>query len=208
MTVMNPKIKICGITLSETVEVLNQTKPDYAGFVFAKSQRQVTPQQAENLTARLDFDIGRVGVFVNAEVNFVTDTARRCGLNMIQLHGDESPEYARLLREKTDCEIWRAIRVKDSESLLPMQTYPADRFLLDAYLPNAYGGGGSSFNWDLLREIDTSQIILAGGLNIENISEAIRRVSPFGVDISSGVETNGRKDPQKIEKMIRGVRNE
>lgn len=205
---MSPKIKICGITQTETVEVLNRMKPDYAGFVFAESKRQVTPQQAENLIARLDSSIEQVGVFVNAEENFAADTARRCGLNIIQLHGDESPEYAQRLSEKTGCEIWRAIRVKDSDSLLQMQAYPADRFLLDAYLPNAYGGGGSAFNWDLLREIDTSQIILAGGLNIENISEAIRQVSPFGVDISSGVETDGRKDPQKIEKIIRGVRHE
>ncbi len=205
---MTPKIKICGITQAETIEVLNRTKPDYIGFVFAESRRKVTPKQAAELSARLDSCIGRVGVFVDAEENFVLKTVQQSGLNVIQLHGNEPPEYARRLRERTDCEIWRAIRVKGTESLLQMEEYPADRFLLDAYLPNAYGGGGSAFDWKLLHGMDTASIILAGGLNMKNISEAIRRVSPFGVDISSGVETDGKKDPKKIEEMIRGVRNE
>lgn len=205
---MKTKIKICGLTRPQDVEAVNAARPDYIGFVFAKSRRRLTPQQAITLKRQLDPEIQSVGVFVNPSLETVLDITSRDILDIVQLHGDEPPVFAERVRRETGSPVVKAFRIRGEESLAALKAYDqADYLLLDTYNKNAYGGTGRAFNWALLRGNTSGKpFFLAGGLNIENIETAIRTVRPYGVDISSGVETNGRKDPGKIEEIIKKIR--
>lgn len=205
---MDTKIKICGLTRPRDVEAVNAARPDYIGFVFAESRRRLTPQQALSLKRQLDPEIQSVGVFVNASLETVLDITSQGILDIVQLHGDEPPAFAERVRRKTGCPVVKAFRIKGEESLAALKAYDqADYLLLDAYNKNVYGGTGRAFNWELLDENRSKKpFFLAGGLKIENIEKAIRTVRPYGVDISSGVETNGCKDPGKIEEIIKRIR--
>ncbi|WP_195267368.1 phosphoribosylanthranilate isomerase [Eubacterium sp. 1001713B170207_170306_E7] len=205
---METKIKICGLTRPQDIEAVNAAKPDYVGFVFAESSRRLTPQQALALKRQLTPEIQSVGVFVNASLETIQAVTRQGILDLVQLHGDESPGFAERVRCETGCPVVKALRIKDAESLEALEDYAqADYLLLDAYNKNSYGGTGRAFNWELLRESTIQKpFFLAGGLNEENIGAAIKTVKPFAVDISSGVETNGCKDPGKIEEIIKKIR--
>lgn len=200
------KVKICGIRRMEDVDYLNETMPDFAGFVFADTRRQVTPEQAWELRQRMDRRIKAFGVFVNAPAETVCRCVRDGSIDAVQLHGDETEEYIRTLRTALDVPVIKAVRTRQAADILAADALPCDYLLLDTYSPSQYGGTGRAFAWDIIPEKLSHPYFLAGGLNEGNIREAIRRVPCFGVDISGGVETDGVKDRQKMKTIINIVR--
>lgn len=201
------KIKVCGLSRMADIEIVNKYKPDYVGFVFAKSKRQVSKERAKELIRKLNGDIKTVGVFVNSEIEVIKDTAEVAGLDVIQLHGDESEEYTEKLRECTDCEIWQAVRVLNSGDIKKIISCRADKILLDKYKGDSYGGSGEKFEWESFGKSDMPKnIILAGGLDGNNVIDGIKVFMPYAVDVSSGVETDGIKDENKIREFIEIVR--
>lgn len=202
------KIKICGLSRKKDITAVNQYLPDFAGFVFARSKRQVTMGQAEELISLLSPKICPVGIFVNEDPVRVVEIARHCRLKVIQLHGEEDCITARRIKGQSGCKIWRAVRVKDQQSLHHISYDSADRFLFDTYSAHGHGGVGKTFDWSLLQNMPKQQIILAGGLNLQNIIPAVRQIRPWAVDISSGVETDGKKDPEKIKEIICTLREQ
>ncbi|MDQ2086795.1 phosphoribosylanthranilate isomerase [Herbivorax sp. ANBcel31] len=207
------KVKICGLRREEDVEYVNRYLPEYIGFIFAKSRRRISIEFAGKLKKSLLPDIKTVGVFVNEDLLKVSETAYDLELDCIQLHGDETYEYVenlkKKLKEKKEIEVWKAIRVKDGDSIKKMSCYNVDAFVLDAYIEGIYGGVGKTFDWEIAKQAKKiGKIILAGGLNTGNISEAIKEVKPFAVDVSSGVETNKYKDEKKIKDFIESVKKD
>lgn len=208
------RVKICGLRRPEDIEYVNKYTPHYAGFVFAKSRRQVTMEQGRELRDLLNPSIKAAGVFVNETADRVAQIAVFCRLDIIQLHGDESPEYFRNIKDilnsmsSMEVEIWKAVRVKDEESLIGLNEYPKDAVLLDAYADGSYGGAGKTFDWNLaVLAKKHGKIILAGGLTLDNVKDAVNMIKPFAVDVSSGVETDGCKDESKIREFIRLARD-
>ena len=201
-------IKVCGLRRIEDIEYANILKPDYIGFIFAKSKRRVTIQEAINLKHILDEDIKTVGIFVNEKIENVLDVAKSVCLDVVQLHGDENQEYIEELKldfnaNKIKPEIWKAIRVKNKESLKKAELLKVDGILLDTYSSEAYGGLGESFNWEIVRGLKLDKkVILAGGLNIENVELAKSIVKPDIIDVSSGIEIDGFKDYEKMKIFI------
>ncbi|MDP4152189.1 MAG: phosphoribosylanthranilate isomerase [Bacillota bacterium] len=200
------KVKICGLSRMADIEAVNRHIPDFAGFVFAKSRRQVDADTASKLISALNHNIRSVGVFVNSPVEDILKTARLAGLDIIQLHGDEDAGYISNLRKHWDKEIWKAIRVSDSISEKTLFKLPADRFLLDAFSPGVYGGTGQTFDWNAINISYTDRVIIAGGINHSNAANAVKRFSPYCIDISSGAETDGFKDEEKIKQCINNIR--
>lgn len=197
------KIKICGLKCENDILYVNKLRPDYVGFVFAKSKRQVDKYLAKELISGLNRNIKTVGVFLNNTIDTVKEISEFCKLDVIQLHGDESPEYCSLF----DKEAWKALRVKDEGSLKELNLYNTNGYLLDTYIKGVYGGTGEAFNWSLASRASKNRfIILAGGLSSQNIEKAIDIVKPSVVDVSSGIETNGYKDFDKMQKFIEKVR--
>lgn len=173
--------------------------------MFAPSKRRIEPEQAAYIAKEIT-GIGKVGVFVNASLQEVWDIASRCNLDFVQLHGDETPEYCRALK----IPVIKAFRVEDSGfDPAAMDAYGADWVLLDTFCPGSYGGTGTSFDWrsaaEHCRQLKTP-FIVAGGLTPENVAEAVTLLQPSGVDVSGGVETDGKKDLQKIVRFIEAVR--
>ncbi|WP_302157567.1 phosphoribosylanthranilate isomerase [uncultured Acidaminococcus sp.] len=203
------KIKLCGIRRPEDVAMVNRAQPDYAGFVFAPGRRQVTAEQAENLRRQLDPAIAAVGVFVKVPVEETAALANRGTIQLIQLHGEEDEAYVKALREWTTAPIIRVIRVRGPESLRDLDRYDCDYFLLDTYSGSQFGGLGKTFDHSLLRQARFPRpFFLAGGLDADNVAAAIAGCSPFGVDTSSGIETAGTKDENKIRAFVSAVRKE
>lgn len=202
------KIKICGLKRIDDVQYVNKYLPDYIGFVFAESKRKVTMEQAAELREGLDSRIKAVGVFVNESLDKVVEIADKCRLDAIQLHGDEDGQYVEKLKSSIkSVEIWKAIRVKDESSLLLLNEYKVDAFVLDAFVEGTYGGVGKVFDWKLAKLAkEYGRIIVAGGLSVDNVSDAVELVMPYGVDVSSNVETDGVKDELKIHGFIEKVR--
>lgn len=175
---------------------------DALGFVFHdESPRHVTPEQAAGFIAGLPPFIQTVGLFVNRPPAFVNDTAARCRLDLVQLHGDEAPEFCDAVERR----VIKAFRVKDITSLDPIRHYRVAAHLLDAYSPTAYGGTGLTFNWDIAAAAkEFGPLILAGGLTPDNVREAVETVKPYAVDVSGGVESApGRKDAARVREFIR-----
>lgn len=205
------KGKLCGLRRMEDIRYVNEFKPDYVGFVFAQSRRQVTPVQAAALRKALDASIQAVGVFVNEAPETVAQIARDVSLNAVQLHGDEEAAYIARLRAllPTGTSLWKAVRVQTESDLQRTQSYGADLVLFDAFSKDAYGGTGKTADWSLFGRVSPSRpFFLAGGLHAGNLQEAVRRVHPDGVDLSGGIETDGVKDREKIKQIlsiIRGV---
>lgn len=202
------KVKFCGIRREEDVAYLNEFPPDYAGFVFAGTKRRVTPETARRLAARLDPRVKTVGVFVNEPPETVALAAKRIGLSAVQLHGEEDEAYLSALRGLLPgVTLWKAVRVRSAESVRRAALLSADLLLLDAYSPGAYGGTGKRADPVLIRESGIARpYFLAGGLCAENLAQALRGLSPCGVDLSGGIETNGAKDPKKMETILRILR--
>jgi phosphoribosylanthranilate isomerase len=199
------KVKICGITSYEDARAAVEAGADALGFVFYdKSPRFINPVKAAGIISRLPPFIQTVGLFVNEETAQVNWTADYCGIDVVQLHGDETPEDCLEVKRR----VIKAFRVQKIISIDPLekyQDYQVAGYLLDAWSPDAYGGTGRTFNWELAQSAKQyGPVILAGGLSPENIAEAIRVVQPYGVDVSSGVEAAlGKKDLAKVKEFIR-----
>ncbi|MBT3319972.1 MAG: phosphoribosylanthranilate isomerase [Clostridia bacterium] len=197
------RVKICGMMRMADIEAVNEYKPEYAGFIFAPSRRRLNVELACELCAALDKDILRVGVFVNEKQQVMSHVKQQCGLDILQIYQDNYAEQI-----VADGLVWRAIRVKDARGLSLIDESPADAYLLDAYSEKAYGGVGETFDWALAaKAAERAKIVLAGGLTPDNVQEAVRTVMPFAVDVSSGVETDGRKDADKIRQFIERARS-
>jgi len=198
------KVKICGLRRKEDIEYANELKPDYVGFVFAKSKRQIEVEQALYLISFLDKEIKTVGVFVNEPVENALKIAQTLNLDVLQFHGDETQDYIDNFKNFT---VWKAIRIKDKEDLEKTKQFKVNSFVFDTLTKNEYGGTGKTFNWKVLKGMELNvPIILAGGLNENNVEEAIKIVDPYAVDVSSGVETEGYKDFKKLKSFIEKVR--
>ncbi len=203
---MSVKIKICGLTRPQDIQYVNEALPDYIGFVFAKSKRQVTSEIAEQLRNRLDSSITPVGVFVNEDMDKITTLCKKGIIDIIQLHGDERADYIEALRQKINNPIIKAVRVRDSESVKAACSLPCDYLLLDTYSGNDYGGTGKAFDWRLIS--DTARpFFLAGGISAENAETAIKNIRPYCLDVSSGVEIDCLKDRNKILNIVNLVRS-
>ena len=197
------RVKICGISDSATAVVAAEAGADAIGLIFAPSRRRVTAAQAREIAAALPPFVTKVGVFVDEERGRIEELIAACGLGAVQLHGAEPPEFC----VGFHVPVVKAIRVKDASSLQQMTAYQVDAFLLDTFDASALGGTGRTFDWTLaIQAARTHRTILSGGMTPVNVVEALTRVVPYGVDVSSGVETDGRKDHAKIRDFIRRVR--
>lgn len=203
---MPVKVKICGITNLPDGMAAAEAGADALGFVFYdQSPRRISVEAAAGLIRQLPPFVMKVGVFVNAPEDRVVHAIRECGLNLLQFHGEESPDYCLQFGLMS----MKALRIRDAASLQALLGYHTDAWLLDAYAPDKPGGTGETFNWDLAREARDwgRPIFLAGGLTPENVAEAVRRARPYGVDVSSGVEAApGRKDHAKVRAFIRAAK--
>lgn len=199
------RIKICGITNLEDALAAVEAGADALGFVFfERSPRNITSEQAAGIIRCLPPFVQTVGLFVNEDLAVVNATADRCGLDVVQLHGEETPEFCAGVKRR----VIKAFRVIDFSSLDQIKNYVVAACLLDAWCPTAHGGTGKTFNWEIAAAASADKcIILAGGLTPENVAEAVKAVGPHAVDVSSGVEsTPGRKDLQKLQQFIESVR--
>ena len=197
------KVKICGLSRPCDIEAVNEYKPDFVGFVFAEnSRRKITPDQALELREKLDPDIAAVGVFVDETIENIIAITQSGVIDFIQLHGSEGEDFIQLLKALTDKPVIKAVAVQSKGDAQKRDDTSADFLLLD----NPGGGTGKSFDWDLIGA-PRKPYFLAGGLCPEKAELSAKRVRPYAVDVSSGVETNGSKDPAKIREFIRRVRN-
>lgn len=204
---MDLKIKICGITNVEDAQVAVEAGADALGFMFYEaSPRFITPEKAAEIVRALPSWISKVGVFVNPPADLVMSALGGCALNLLQFHGEESPEFCASFGVTT----MKAFRVRDAASLAPMKNYRTDIFLLDSHVDGQPGGTGEKFDWSLA--VDAKKfgrpIYLAGGLTPRNVAEAVHEVRPYGVDVSSGVESSpGKKNHAKIWQFIEAARS-
>lgn len=206
------KIKTCGLFREEDINYANELKPDYIGFVFAESKRKVGVEKAYNLKNKLDKEIKSVGVFVNDNLDFILNLIREKIIDIIQLHGNEDNDFLDNLKTKTNAKIIKFIPVENADSILNSLNIFSDFILLD----NLKGGVGKTFNWNYLKEafesnkkfieVFNKKYFLAGGLNKENINEALK-FNPYCVDLSGGLETDGIKDFEKMKYIINITKN-
>lgn len=197
------KIKLCGLSGIEEIEVANELKPEYIGFVFApKSRRYVTPEKAAELKKQLSGEIQAAGVFVNEAVEKIAELLNDNIIDIAQLHGDEDEAYIRRLRQLTGKPIIKAFQVKSEKEIADVGQCSADYILLDSG-----AGTGTVFDWNILKKIDRPYF-LAGGLSAGNVGKAVRELHPFAVDVSSGIETDRRKDKEKMAAFVAAVRKE
>ena len=196
------RVKVCGITNSEDALCAVRLGASALGFVFYdKSPRFISPKEAGVIISQVPPFVAKVGVFVNAEADYMKEAKDIAGFDVYQLHGDETPEFCAAFEEN----YIKAIRVKNPKSLDAVELYDTDAFLFDAYSPDAYGGTGENFSWDVLprRKLEDKFVILSGGLNSGNVREAIQAVNPYAVDVSSGVESSpGIKDHLKLKRFM------
>ena len=229
-TYYTPKVKMCGISKVETIPAIIDAKPDYMGLVFAPSKRQVTVEQAKTLVEELykqnvvgnnseaeqtepvtsldtasSETIKTVGVFVNETIENLLKIAEEVKLDVIQLHGDEDESFIQILKEQSNVEVWKAVQVRSAVDAEKWIDSSADMLLFDAYHKDERGGTGEVFDWSSLDEFERP-FMLAGGIDSTNVARAIRTVRPYGIDISSGIETNGVKDDEKMKAFTNIVR--
>ena len=229
-TYYTPKVKMCGISNVETIPAIVDAKPDYMGLVFAPSKRQVTVEQAKTLVEELykqnvvgnnseaeqtesvtsldtasSETIKTVGVFVNETVENLLKIAEEVKLDVIQLHGDEDESFIQILKEQSNVEVWKAVQVRSAADAEKWIDSSADMLLFDAYHKDERGGTGEVFDWSSLDEFERP-FMLAGGIDSTNVARAIRTVRPYGIDISSGIETEGVKDDEKMKAFTNIVR--
>ena len=229
-TYYTPKVKMCGISKVETIPAVVDAKPDYMGLVFAPSKRQVTVEQAKTLVEELykqnvvgnnseaeqtepvtsldtasSETIKTVGVFVNETIENLLKIAEEVKLDVIQLHGDEDESFIQSLKEQSNVEVWKAVQVRSAADAEKWIDSSADMLLFDAYHKDERGGTGEVFDWSSLDEFERP-FMLAGGIDSTNVARAIRTVRPYGIDISSGIETEGVKDNEKMKAFTNIVR--
>jgi len=200
------RVKVCGIT--NAVDALRAVElgADALGFIFYKgSKRYIDPRDAHRIISSLPPFISSVGVFVNQTVPEIKGAVETSGVDRVQLHGDETPEFCAMLPYK----LIKAVRVKDTVNSDQVELYPVRAILFDKHTDEMYGGTGTSFDWGVLKGINISKkVILSGGLTPENVSRAIEIVKPYGVDVSTGVEDSpGKKNHMKMRKFIEAVKN-
>lgn len=226
-TYYTPKVKMCGISKVETIPAIVDAKPDYMGLVFAPSKRQVTVDQAKTLVEELHKQyanrynrdaeqysnqtlihqefIKTVGIFVNETLDNLVTIATEVNLDAVQLHGDEDEAFIQSLKERTNVEVWKAVQIRSAADAEAWIDSSADMLLFDAYHKDERGGTGEVFDWSCLDEFERP-FMLAGGIDSTNVARAIRTVRPYGIDISSGIETEGVKDDEKIKAFTNIVR--
>ena len=220
-TYYTPKIKMCGISKVETIPAVVEAKPDYMGLVFAPSKRQVTVDQAKTLVEELhkqytkrynngaeqsnNDEIKTVGVFVNETLDNLVSIATEANLDVVQLHGDEDEAFIQSIKERSNVEVWKAVQIRNAADAEAWIDSSADMLLFDAYHKDERGGTGEVFDWSCLDEFERP-FMLAGGIDSTNVARAIRTVRPYGIDISSGIETKGVKDDEKIKAFTNIVR--
>ena len=214
-TYYTPKVKMCGISKVETIPAVVEAKPDYMGLVFAPSKRQVTVEQAKILIEELHkqcinhYDtkvVKTVGVFVNETLDNLVRIADTANLDAVQLHGDEDETFIQSLKERTNVEVWKAVQIRTAADAEKWIDSSADMLLFDAYHKDERGGTGEVFDWSSLDEFERP-FMLAGGIDSTNVARAIRTIRPYGIDISSGIETNGVKDDEKITAFTKIVKS-
>ena len=214
-TYYTPKVKMCGISKVETIPAVVEAKPDYMGLVFAPSKRQVTVEQAKILIEELHkqcinhYDtkvVKTVGVFVNETIDNLVRIADTANLDAVQLHGDEDEAFIQSLKERTNVEIWKAVQIRSAADVEKWIDSSADILLFDAYHKDERGGTGEVFDWSSLDAFERP-FMLAGGIDSTNVARAIRTVRSYGIDISSGIETNGVKDDEKITAFTKIVKS-
>jgi phosphoribosylanthranilate isomerase len=192
------KIKLCGLSRICDIETANVLRPDYIGFVFAtKSKRYVSADQAMELKRLLSADIQAVGVFVDEDINQIIHLTKKGIIDVVQLHGSEDNSYIQALKDNINIPIIQAFRIEDIDKVNESK---ADYVLLDSG-----AGSGEVFDWKLIQNIKRPYF-LAGGLTVDNVSKAIERLNPFGVDVSSGIETDGLKDKEKMTAFVKACR--
>lgn len=196
------KIKLCGLTRLCDIEAANELSSEYIGFVFfEKSRRYVSPERASELKKHLNHDIKAVGVFVNEDVRQIASLLERGTIDIAQLHGSEGEDYIHSLRELTDKPIIKAFRIDSGADISAARECSADFVLLDS----GNGGTGTSFDWQLIMNIERPYF-LAGGLNPDNVGDAVKKLNPYAIDVSSGIETNGIKDRVKMTRFVSAAR--
>ena len=209
------KIKICGLKTLDDVVKVNKYLPEYVGFVFANTKRFVTDEQALIMKQALDKRIKAVGAFVNEPIDHVAELCRRGIIDVAQLHGDESEEYIRDLKEMTDTPVIKATKVQNAKQVAERMSDEADYMLFDTYKKGELGGTGERFELSILEEClenlasqgrKIKPYFLAGGLDETNVSEVLGRIGCYCVDVSTGGETDGVKDEAKIKSFIENVR--
>lgn len=197
------KVKICGLRRPEDIEAANLAKPDYVGFIFVPgTKRYVEPDLAASFRRDLAADIQTVGVFVNAPIEEIVAICKAGIIDVIQLHGEEDATYIDQLKGQVDQEIIKSVAVGDDLVVAPNQ---ADYLLFDSLSPSR-GGSGKVFDWQMVSAYQEKPFFLAGGLGVENIEEALEVVRPYAVDASSSLETDGVKDPVKMQKFVAKIR--
>jgi len=226
-TYYTPKVKMCGISKIETIPAVIEANPDYMGLVFAPSKRQVTVDQAKTLVEELHKQyanrynrdaeqysnqtlihqefIKTVGIFVNETLDNLVTIATEVNLDAVQLHGDEDEAFIQSLKERTNVEVWKAVQIRSAADAEAWIDSSADMLLFDAYHKDERGGTGEVFDWSCL-DVFERPFMLAGGIDSTNVARAIRTVRPYGIDISSGIETDGVKDDEKIKAFTNIVR--
>ena len=224
-TYYTPKVKMCGISKIETIPAVIEANPDYMGLVFAPSKRQVTVDQAKSLVKELHKQYGNrysrdevqcsndvvqefiktVGIFVNETLDNLVTIATEVNLDVVQLHGDEDEAFIQSLKERTNVEVWKAVQIRSAADAEAWIDSSADMLLFDAYHKDERGGTGEVFDWSCL-DVFERPFMLAGGIDSTNVARAIRTVRPYGIDISSGIETDGVKDDEKIKAFTNIVR--
>ena len=205
-----PKIKLCGLMREEDIAIANEIQPDLVGFIvdYPPSRRSLSIDELNELSSLVDSSIVRVGVFVNAGSELICQLVVQGIIDVVQLHGDEDDAYIQQLRKHISAPIMQAFCIRDVQSLDKAQQSSADMVLLDSEK-----GSGRTFNWDLIDLMDLISHIsrpyfLAGGITLQNIHEAQKRLHPFGFDMSSGLETDGMKDPDKMRSAVAAVRRQ
>jgi phosphoribosylanthranilate isomerase len=196
------KVKICGISDLETALQAVEAGADAIGFVFAESKRKIDVFEAKNIIRLLPQHILKIGVFVNETKEVLESVFEEVGLTHIQLHGEEAPDFCRSIQYP----VIKAIRIESQSDVNKILEYDCDYVLVDSPSGKYRGGNGTTFDWKLLQEINIDNLILAGGLTVENVQSACNLVKPIMVDVSSGVETGGLKDEKKIDAFIKKVK--
>jgi len=198
------KVKICGLKEKEHVKAAVEAGADAIGFVFAASKREVSIEQARELAKEVPPGVLKIGVFVNPTIEEIETAVREVPLDFVQYHGNETPEFI----QTNSFPSIKALSVRSEEDIDVAKQFNTDFYLFDAPGTDYQGGSGLTFNWQLMQghSIPQEKIILAGGLNPANVEDAIKRVKPYMVDVSSGVEIDGRKDSELIRAFIRAVK--
>lgn len=207
------KIKLCGMMRECDIMYANEAMPDYVGFVFAGEKRKISHENARIFKELLSDKIPAVGVFVDEDIHVVAELFNEGIIDIAQLHGNEGSGYISKLKEMTGCRVIKAVRVTCADDITDAHKLDADYLLLDAYKRGMPGGTGETFGWDMINkaydaipEAEKKPFFIAGGINIRNVCEAVS-FKPYGVDVSTGIETDGHKDKDKMIEIVRRVRN-